>query len=56
MVSHNFHKIDPCREITQGYFLSVALHLAVIAGLPLKVIDGKFGITQRLADRNSDEC
>ena len=56
IASHNFYEIDPCRKTIGGYLVSVALHLVTVADLPLKVIDGQSGVTQRLAGRNGDEC
>ena len=46
IVAGNFHEIDPCRKIACGYRVFVTLHLAVVEGLPMKVINGKFSVVQ----------
>ena len=48
IVCHKFHEIDSCREIIGGYLVSGALHLAVVAGFPLEVVNGYRGLVLSL--------
>ena len=44
MVSRYFHEVDSCWETVCRYLMRVALHLAAVTDLSLKVVKGQLGM------------